>query len=432
MMSIYDLFHKSHIMQKYMIPSQKNNKSNTGYPIWSDHKMWGLSIAETLTWAGLFYIFPASILKWTENFNWSISEISIGFSIALIASGTGGLISGRLIDKGLARALMPSSIVLGSLLISLIPSITHLWQFYLIWFLIGFCLSGCLYQACFSYITSRYKENAKNPIVMITLFAGFASTICYPVSTKLSDLYGLNISTYIISIVLCLFVAPLMWYSIYPTNLPSTQKESVKIDSIKKSLFPILKNPIFWGLLMTFAAFHANQSMIVSQIFPLLNSQNLTSNQVLLFASLIGPMQVTARLIFFLIEFITKKDIPISLICSICLTMLALSSFMLFINDTSLVLITIFIILQGGPYGMVSILQPLLTAQLIGRINFGILSSMVGIGFILGSASGPGIAGWIAETWSYNTVLITTTFIALTGLIFLSSTLIIHKYKRLN
>ena len=95
-------------------------------------------------------------------------------------------------------------------------------------------------------------------------------------------------------------------------------------------------------------------------------------------------------------------------------------------------LITIFIILQGGPYGMVSILQPLLTAQLIGRINFGILSSMVGIGFILGSASGPGIAGWIAETWSYNTVLITTTFIALTGLIFLSSTLIIHKYKRLN
>ena len=112
--------------------------------------------------------------------------------------------------------------------------------------------------------------------------------------------------------------------------------------------------------------------------------------------------------------------------------MLALSSFMLFINDTSLVLITIFIILQGGPYGMVSILQPLLTAQLIGRINFGILSSMVGIGFILGSASGPGIAGWIAETWSYNTVLITTTFIALTGLIFLSSTLIIHKYKRLN
>ena len=67
-----------------------------------------------------------------------------------------------------------------------------------------------------------------------------------------------------------------------------------------------------FGLLMTFAAFHANQSMIVSQIFPLLNSQNLTSNQVLLFASLIGPMQVTARLIFFLIEFITKKDIPIS------------------------------------------------------------------------------------------------------------------------
>lgn len=417
-------------MQNYMISSQKNIKSNTAYAIWSDHKMWGLSIAETLTWAGLFYIFPASILRWTEHFGWNISEISLGLTFALVASGIGGIVSGRLIDRGFAKILMPSSIILGSILMLLIPSINHIWQFYLIWFLIGFCLSGCLYQSCFSYITRLYKEHAKKPIVMVTLFAGFASTICFPVSSKLSNLYGLTSSTYIISTVLCLIVAPLMWYSIYPTKSITNENGSKEIDSIKNSMFMILSNPIFWGLLMTFGAFHANQGMIVSQIFPLLKSQDLTSNQILIFASLIGPMQVTSRLIFFLIESITKKNLPISFICSICLTMLALSSFILFLNDASLILILFFIMFQGGPYGMVSILQPLLTAQLIGRINFGVLSSMIGVGVLLGSASGPGIAGWVAETRNYDAVLIMTTCIALMGLIFLTSTLLIHNYRK--
>jgi len=400
------------------------------HSIWSNPKMWGLATAETLAWAGLFYIFPASILRWHAIFGWSVSEISFGITFALIASAIGGIASGRLIDMGWARTLMPFSIIIGGLLLAILPSISYIWEFYLIWSLIGFCLSGCLYQPCFSYITKLYKEQAKSPIVMVTLFAGFASTICYPVSTKLSNEYGFDNSIYIISSVLCVIVAPLMWYSMYPSKSISAKKEPLQIDSIKTSVPPILSNPIFWGLLMTFGAFSANQGMIISQIFPLLESQSLTSNQILLFASLIGPMQVTARLIFFLIEYVTKKELPISLICAICLAMMSISSFIVVINTTSVFLISFFIIFQGGPYGMASILKPLLTAQLIGRINFGLLSSMIGIGVVLGSASGPGIAGWVAEKSNYNTVLLVTSCIALAGLVFLTSTLLINKYQK--
>ena len=404
----------------------------TGASPWRNKKLWSLAMGETLSWAGLFYVFPVLLLKWKVWFDWGIAELSIGFTLALIASAITGMIAGRIIDRGHSQRLMTFSVIMGALLLSLLPMVTMLWQFYLVWLLIGCCLAGCLYDPCFSYLTRSFQADAKNSIIMITLIAGFASTVSYPLCTLITDLYNWKITVYLLTVILCFIAAPLFWYgtSIQPASSQSLDKDS-KI-SVMKTIKPALSSPVFWGLLTIFAAFSSNQGMIISQIFPLLESREISPGTTVLFASCIGPMQVIARLILFATESFGNKDIPIMAVCLTSLVCLCLSSLALVWGGTSLIIIVIFVIFQGGPYGLFSIVRPVITAEMLGRVNFGLLSSMVGIGSVWGAALAPGIAGSIADRWNYDAVLITTSSITAAGLIVLMVTSRLQKSNPFN
>ena len=405
---------------------------STGGSPWRNRKLWSLAIAEALSWAGLFYVFPALLLKWHEWFQWGIAELSIGFTLALIASAIIGMIAGRIIDSGNSQKLMTLSVIIGALLLSLLPMVTMLWQFYLVWLLIGCCLAGCLYDPCFSYITRTFQADAKNSIIMITLIAGFASTISYPLCTLITDLYDWKTTIYLLTVILCFIAGPLFWYgtSIEPAGWHSSDKDNK--TSVAKVVKPALYSPVFWGLLMTFAAFSSNQGMIVSQIFPLLESREISSGMTVFFASCIGPMQVVARLILFATETFGNRDIPILGVCLASLICLCLSSLALAVGGTSLILVVLFVIFQGGPYGLFSIVRPVITAEMLGRVNFGLLSSMVMMGSLWGSAFAPGIAGSIADRWNYDTVLITTSSIAAFGVIILMVTSTLQRKSPFN
>ena len=82
-------------------------------PFWLDPKLWAISVAETLAWAGMFYMFPALLLRWHRHFGWSISQLSSALMLALVISAVVGILSGRLIDKGFGRPLDTLSDIMG-------------------------------------------------------------------------------------------------------------------------------------------------------------------------------------------------------------------------------------------------------------------------------------------------------------------------------
>tara|TARA_Y100000780_G_C13444655_1_gene324760 strand:+ start:61 stop:513 length:453 start_codon:yes stop_codon:yes gene_type:complete len=138
-------------------------------------------------------------------------------------------------------------------------------------------------------------------------------------------------------------------------------------------------------------------------------------------------MQVAARLILFAAESVTGRSVPMVKVAIFSLICLSLSSLTLSFGSTSTALIVGFVILQGGPYGLVSIIKPVVTAEALGTANFGIVSSMAGMGSVWSFALAPGIAGVIAESWSYDAVLGTTFSIAVIGIIGLLTTLHLRK-----
>ena len=139
-------------------PAIPNEMTRAKTQFWLDPKLWAISVAETLAWAGMFYMFPALLLRWQRYFEWNISQLSLGLMFALVISAITGLLSGKLIDKGLGRPLVSLSVVFGGLSILCLLFVQSLWQFYFVWGVVGIFMGGCFYDPCFALLIRKYGK----------------------------------------------------------------------------------------------------------------------------------------------------------------------------------------------------------------------------------------------------------------------------------
>ena len=70
----------------------------TGARLMPDRGVLYLGLAETLAWAGIFYIFPVLLVRWEAAFGWSRAEITGAITLALVVSAVASPRAGRRID----------------------------------------------------------------------------------------------------------------------------------------------------------------------------------------------------------------------------------------------------------------------------------------------------------------------------------------------
>ena len=140
---------------------------------------------------GTSFYFPAVFAEpIVADTGWSLGWVVGGTSIGLL---TAGLISpqvGRIIDaRGGRPVLLASSLFYAAGLagVGLAPAL----PFYLFaWVLIGIGMGTGLYDAVFAALGRMYGSEARGPITNLTLFGGFASTICWPLSAFMIEHVG--------------------------------------------------------------------------------------------------------------------------------------------------------------------------------------------------------------------------------------------------
>ncbi len=149
-----------------------------------------LGLAQILGWGTSFY-FPAVLARpIVADTGWSLFWVVGGTSIGLLVAGLISPRVGRLIDRRGGRpALALSSCLYASGLatIGLAPTL----PVYLTgWLLVGGGMGTGLYDAVFAALGKLYGEQARSAITNLTLFGGFASTICWPLSALLEETVG--------------------------------------------------------------------------------------------------------------------------------------------------------------------------------------------------------------------------------------------------
>src|SRR5690606_25645509 len=149
-----------------------------------------LGIAQTLAWASSYYLPAMLAAPMARDLGVSTPTVFAAFSAALIISALLGPYAGRLIDRHGGRPVLAAiSIVFAAGLAALGLAQGPLGLF-AAWMIIGIGMGSGLYEAAFSALVVLYGNRSRGAITGITLFAGFASTVGWPLSTFLEAHIG--------------------------------------------------------------------------------------------------------------------------------------------------------------------------------------------------------------------------------------------------
>jgi MFS family permease len=149
-----------------------------------------LGSAQTLAWASSFYLPTMLAAPMASDLGVATPTVFAAFSLALLVSAAVGPVIGRTIDRHGGRpVLMATNLVFAFGLVAL-GFARGPWSLFAAWLVLGAGMGSGLYEAAFATLVRLDGQAARNAITGITLIAGFASTVGWPLSTFLEAQVG--------------------------------------------------------------------------------------------------------------------------------------------------------------------------------------------------------------------------------------------------
>lgn len=394
-----------------------------------------LALGQTIVWAGMYYLFPALLLRWEEAEGWSKTVLTAAFAGALVMSGLFAPLAGRIIDKGRGPELMAGASLLGAVMLTLLPMAESIWVFAAIWLVIGAVLACTLYEPCFAIITRTKGADARRAITMVTLVAGFAGTVSFPINHAVAEAFGWQTAVLTFAALVAFLGAPLLWlggrqmeqdYRRRAHDIDAQHAGHAAADRFR-TLGHVVRQPVFLALALAFSLLWLNHSMVLNHLLPILEDREIHKDVAVFAASMIGPMQVAGRLAMMAVE----KHITAFTITTAGFAGVVGASACLYFSDYSTTLLVPFVILHGSCYGIMSIMRPVSTREILGSRNFGAISGALALPVQIAAALAPFLGAVLWQIGGYDLALLTVFCIGVIGLFSFRLSVVLSRRDRL-
>jgi predicted MFS family arabinose efflux permease len=232
-----------------------------------------------------------------EAMGMPVAQVFLAFSGALLLQALIGPPLGRLVDRRGGRPpLAAASLVFAVGLLGLSLAQTPL-QLITASIVVGLAMGAGLYDIAFAGLVGWFGADARRSITGVTLIAGFASTIGWPLTAWLEHQWGWREA--------CLFWAAANLLIALPLHLSLPRGTMVKTGADHPDTPPPTPAPGD-GLRMTlmavaFAVLAGIGSAISAHLPPLLKATGASAGAAVAAAALVGPAQVLARLLEFVL-----------------------------------------------------------------------------------------------------------------------------------
>lgn len=152
--------------------------------------VFALGTAQTLSWASSFYLPAVLAVPMAHELGLATPAVFAAFSVALAVSGLVGPMAGRHIDRAGGRGLLLLTNLVFALGLAALGAAQGPWTLAAAWLVIGLAMGTGLYEAAFATLVRLYGSASRDPITGITLIAGFASTVGWPLSAWMNEAWG--------------------------------------------------------------------------------------------------------------------------------------------------------------------------------------------------------------------------------------------------
>lgn len=370
-----------------------------------------LGIGQIFGWGTSFYfpaVFATAIVADT---GWSLGLVVTGTSIGLLV---GGLISpkvGALIDRHGGRPVLFSSSLFFTAGLAGAGLAPNLSVYLFSWIVIGIGMGTGLYDAVFATLGRVYGSDARGPITNLTLFGGFASTICWPLSAFMIDSWGWRIACLIFALVHLCVVLPLQMYAVRPAPPRAAAQPGPAGQVDTPSSAPIDNEGVIFALVALVLSMTAGIGAIVLVNFMIfLQATGVDYAVAISLGTLFGPAQVGARMIESL--FGTRYH-PIWTMVASCVLM-AIGLTMLFGQFPFLIVV---ILVYAAGYGIFWVGRGTLPLALFGPVRFPRLMGRIAFPSLIVQALAPSAGAWLIETHGPHTTIGVLTALALINVV---------------
>ncbi len=124
--------------------------------------VWRLSLAQLISWGSIFYMFSLVLEPLERDLGLSRAQVSLAFSLGLLAEGLMAYPVGRWIDRGHERVVMTAGSVLAALCLLLHSRVNSLAGLYAVWLVCMRCGWAWVWRwrPCFIHPRSRWSRGA--------------------------------------------------------------------------------------------------------------------------------------------------------------------------------------------------------------------------------------------------------------------------------
>jgi len=340
-----------------------------------------LAITETISWGVVYYAYSVIITALEGEFGWSRAQVTGAFSLALLISGGMAVPVGFWLDRHNARWLMTVGSVAATGLMAALARVQTLTQLYLIWIALGMTMATILYEPAFVVVAKWFERRRSTALMVITLAAGFASTIFLPLTAQLVAGYGWRQAISWLALLLGVTTIPLHALvlrrspaSVGQTidGLPLSSRAGKAVNPpVSLTARQALRNPAFWWLALALSVGSMAAIGIRVHIIPLLEDRGLDPLYAAWIGGLIGAMQVFGRVLYGPTGGKFSSTGMVAFIYGAQAVALAI----LFLFSTTAALWS-FVILFGAVYGAMTLARPAILADRFGAAYYGRISSI--------------------------------------------------------
>ena len=362
-----------------------------------------LGSAQTLAWASSYYLPAMLAAPMARELGVRTPTVFAVFSLALMVSAFTGPASGRLIDRHGGRAVLMGSnalFVLGLVGLGLTQGPISL---VLAWVLLGVAMGAGLYDAAFASLVRLYGRDSRQAITGITLIAGFASTVGWPLSTLLEAQFGWRGACFSWAALHLVLGLPLnAWL---PRVMPPAQGAvQVAADAApagpESAAKPGRATAPLLALLFSMLGFVSTS--MAAHLPALLQAGGATLAVAVLAGSLIGPAQVAARVVEFSV---LRRFSPLLSARAAALTHPAGALLLLAAGPVAALP---FAVLHGTGNGLLTIVRGTLPLALFGASGYGTRQGWIALpGRVLGGLS-PWLFGLVLERFGVRALCLSS------------------------
>ena len=254
-----------------------------------------LGSAQTLAWGSSYYLPAVLATPIARDLGVAPATVFAAFSVALLVSAALGPHAGRAIDRWGGRFVLAGTNLVFAVGLAALSLAQGPWGLFLAWAVLGIGMGSGLYEAAFAALVRLYGTGSRGAITGITLIAGFASTVGWPLSALLEAHFGWRGA--------CLGWAALHLVVGIPLNLslPRAGPLPVAVPTAAGSA-PATRQATQRAAVLLAVAFAATwfiSTAMAAHLPRLLQASGVTLAVAVGIGALIGPAQVAGRLLEF-------------------------------------------------------------------------------------------------------------------------------------